>query len=282
MRGQALPAGAGLGRRARRAFTVTGAGPHRRWRDGDAYAYLRRCGPAAMAWEWLRRDPGYRVDAAGAPLRTAIAPGIFPVDPAAHKWGLHAFEDPARPAPAARPVWHGASARGVLRAAAVTRGTRGNLLDLSRFAALATVVVNGAGREHVLLSDGWASLRIDLTAGSLTAGPACLAYDVRGLASMRAPLAALGDLLYLSQSGRLRHRPPGRRNARLILLLRTHDALVSGANQREIASALLSAEADVGRWRSEVSSLRSRAQRLVRGARMMAGGGYHRLLAADP
>ena len=63
-----------------------------------------------------------------------------------------------------------------------------------------------------------------------------------------------------------------------MLLLRAHDALAAGADQRDIAEALLSREAAQPKWRVGAPSLRSRAQRLVRGARLMAAGGYRELL----
>jgi hypothetical protein len=62
------------------------------------------------------------------------------------------------------------------------------------------------------------------------------------------------------------------------LLLRAWDAVQDGATQREIAAALLSGEAADARWRSAVPSLRSRAQRLVTGARAQARGGWRGLL----
>ena len=61
-------------------------------------------------------------------------------------------------------------------------------------------------------------------------------------------------------------------------MLRARDALAAGADQREIAAELLSAEADEPRWRSRSPSTGSRAQRLVRGARRMSAGGYLQLL----
>lgn len=34
----------------------------RNWRDGAAYDYLSDLDPGALAWEFLRRNPGYRDD----------------------------------------------------------------------------------------------------------------------------------------------------------------------------------------------------------------------------
>lgn len=250
------------------------------WRNGDAHAALIRAEPAAIAWEWLRRDPRYRTAAAAAPCATATWPTVLPAQPAAAAWGLHAFADPDLPAGAARPVWRSGWLARVLVVRAEHGGRAGELFDLARFAALATVVEGEAGAQHVLLSDDAASLRIDVATGTVTAGPVRLAYCLAGLADVARPLDTLRDLLRLCRSGRLPPPPARSRNRRLILLLRACDALEAGASQREIAEVLLSGEAARRRWRAEVPSLRLQAQRLVGGARMMAGGGYRALLQA--
>ena len=55
--------------------------------DPDAYDAVARHGRAALAWEVLRRDPGYRAAYAGLPMRPI--PGIV-ADPAfVARWGLH-------------------------------------------------------------------------------------------------------------------------------------------------------------------------------------------------
>jgi hypothetical protein len=68
------------------------------------------------------------------------------------------------------------------------------------------------------------------------------------------------------------------RARRWILALRAWDALVAGADQREVAQHLLSRSAGDPRWRSREPSVRSQAQRLVRSARAFANGGYRALL----
>jgi hypothetical protein len=140
-------------------------------------------------------------------------------------------------------------------------------------------LVRDRDAEHLLLSDGPASLRLDIAAGSLLDGPVRLAYHLAGFAALDGPLVTLHALVRLRRSGRL-PRPRARsRNRRLVLLLRAFDALEAGASQREIAAVLLSAEAVQMRWRTEAPSLRLQAQRLARGARTMARGGYRLLLA---
>lgn len=250
------------------------------WRDEAGYAVLLDAEPAGIAWEWLRRDPFYRAAACAAPgARQRGALLVVPGDPAAATWGLHAFEDPALPAGAARPVWLREHFPRTLVAAAEPVGASDDQFDIARFAALASVVRDaGSGAEYLLLSDGLASLRLDLVAGSIVGGPVRLAYRLSGFTALAGPLATLRGLLRLRETGRLRGPPRRSRNRRLVLLLRAFDALQAGVSQREIAGGLLSAEAAHARWRSEMPSLRLRAQRLAGGARAMARGGYRGLL----
>lgn len=237
------------------------------WRDAQGYAPLLRVGRSGFAWEWLRRDPSYR-DAAGGG------------DPA--QWGLHAFEPADRGALAARPVWRREVYAYVLEAVAADEGGQGERLDLEPLKRFVTLIRSMGGTEHLLLSDGYRGIRLDIASGTLGAGPVRLSYRLAGLRGAQAPLLVLRQLLALWRTGVFSPalHPLERRAARWILLLRTHDALAAGAGQREIAGELLGREAAEQRWRIAAPSLRSRAQRLVREARRLADGGYRALLSA--
>ena len=198
-------------------------------------------------------------------------------DEAAARWGLHAFEDPALAVPLARPLWRAEQHSRVLAVAAATPNGAADCFELERFACLSTIAAD-ARAEHLLISDGVRGVRLDVLEGTLLRGPRRLAWRPSGLKELDSQLGAAGDLLRLWKTGSFGPPCAGPRNVRIVLLLRAWDALAAGANQRDIAQ-LLSRERLPGRWRSEVPSLRSRAQRLVRGARAMARGGYRALLA---
>lgn len=254
------------------------------WRDSEAYAPLLEVGRPGFAWEWLRRNDGYR-DAAARALDGKPSGGatfIASADEGAEPWGLHAFEAPERDAVAARPLWRREIFPHVLEADALDEGDAGDRFDLGRMRPLATLAVD-RGAERLLLSDGRRAVRVDVVSGTLGGGPALLRYRLEGLRRVEAPLLVLRQLVALWRTGafsRGLHRPE-RRAARWIQLLRTHDAMVAGASQRDIAAELLGLEAAERRWRVEAPSLRSRAQRLVREARRMAAGGYLSLLASE-
>lgn len=249
------------------------------WKDAAAYAPLLDADRSIFAWEWLRRDPGYR-SAAARELQPARETGLLENSlPGPERWGLHAFEAPHQAAPDARPLWRAEPHPYVLGVAAEPAEPGPETFDLARIGEERSVVASG-GREHVLISDGLRTIRLDIVEGSVRGGPARLRYRLTGLAGAEKPLLSLRRLLAFWRTGRFSRslHPREARARRWILMLRAHDAITAGADQREIASRLLSAAASEPRWRSGAPSVRSQAQRLVRSAREMARGGYRELL----
>ena len=248
------------------------------WRDAAAYQPLLQADRSLFAWEWLRRNRGYQVAAERA-LETCG--GRNPAEPgdAPERWDLHAFEPPWLAAPEARPVWRAEALPYVLDVeAGLSDGE--DVFDLEGIGAISTVVSGADGREHLLISDGLRPIRIDVLSGTLAGGPVALRYQLAGLASAERPSLTLRRFLGLWRTGcfsRSLHAPEARAK-RWILMLRTCDALSAGADQREMAAVLLNPEAGEPRWRSRSPSIRSQVQRLVRGARNMASGGYLGLL----
>lgn len=265
-----------MGRRARTRFDwrvrANGASGLD-WRDSGAYAPLLDADRSLFAWEWLRRDPSYRLAAGAALVRGSRAP-----DDAAAGFGLARFEPPELAIPDARPLWRFDVHRQVLR---VERGggaaSDSFMLDTVR--RFATLHVQGRG-EHLLLSDGLRAIRLDGPPGTFASGPACLHYHIDGLAAAAPLVLTLRRFLALCMTRRFARslHPREARGRRWILMLRTWDALAAGADQRAIAHGLLSGSVAEPGWRSREPSLRSQAQRLVRSARAMAAGGFWRLL----
>ena len=247
------------------------------WRDDRAYAPLAAVEASAIAWEWLRRDPHYQEEA-GAAARGGRAGEGAVADPGAARWSLHRFEPADRPAPAARPLWTSDAFAYVLEVQAEASKDAGDRFDPEAMAGLATMI-RGGGRDHLLLSDGARSVRLDIE-GGLPPGPVRLRYLLSGVAAAERPLLVLRRFLALCRRGRFSRplHPPLARAARHVLLLRTWDALALGVSQREIASELVSRSAAAPRWRLETPSARLAAQRLVRDARRLGGGAWRRLL----
>lgn len=166
----------------------------------------------------------------------------------------------------------------VLRSLAGGAGEAADAFELDRLPT-GCRLIEGGPCEHLLITDGLRVIRLDVVAGTLTRGPVVLNYLLSGLASAERPLLTLRRLVAYCRNGKFSRQlhPPPARARRWILALRAHDALASGAGQREIAEVLLGTAARQPRWRTEAPSLRSQAQRLVRGARRMAAG-YRELL----
>lgn len=247
------------------------------WRDSAAYAPLLDADRSLIAWEWLRRDPSYRAAA------EAALEGLSNrrrCNPAAAGFGLAAFEHPDRGVPHARPLWRSDVHPFVLQVEGGSVCQADDWFDLRRASDIATLVEDEDG-AHLLLSDGLRAIRLDGPPGAFSAGPACLRYLVEGLATAEPPVLTLRRFVALCRYGhfsRLLH-PREARARRWILMLRTYDGLLAGADQRDIALELLSRSAGEPGWRSREPSVRSQAQRLVRSARAFALGGYRTLLA---
>jgi hypothetical protein len=242
------------------------------WRDAAAYAPLLKADRSLFAWEWLRRTSDYRA-AAGAALRGASAD--CRADSKAAAFGLVAFERPELPVPLARPLWRSDTHPFVLRVERGSDSRAEDKFDLDRMRDVATLVAD-QHREHLLLSDGLRAVRLDGPLAAFSAGRACLRYVLEGLVAAEPGLLTLRRFLALCRTGRFAHSLHRRecRARRWIFVLRAWDALAADANQREIAEALFSRSVTGPRWRSREPSVRSQVQRLVHGARWMAGGGY--------
>lgn len=231
------------------------------WRSTAPYAVLARCDRALLAWEWLRRDRAFRLAALGGDDRDAA------------RFGLLCFEQPELGAPHTRPFWRADIDPGVLTAiAAPSDGP--NALDLGCLARLATVRSDADG-EHWLLSDGCQALRLDITAGTLLAGPVHLRWRMAGIEGLEPQLDALRRLILLRRLGRfgVPTQPTRERARRWATLLRVHDALLDGASPREIAAVFYGSETAGPRWRVRSAPWRLRVQRLVAAARRLAAAG---------
>lgn len=250
------------------------------WTDPAHYAALADIGAPGLAWEWLRRDPGYR---AAWDVRSVAHghAGRSDCRGESAAFGLVAFEDPAHDALEALPLWSRGIDPSVLVADAVPLTRDGDAFDLARWSWCARLLSCACGAEHLMLHAGGQEVRIDVLMCTLRAGPVCLRYRVEGIASAAPQLLALRRLLSLVGHGAFAPAlfPPPVRMVRRLLELRVHDALAAGADHQTIARALFGGCIADGRWRIESSSYRYRVQRLAIAARAMAAGGWRAILA---
>jgi hypothetical protein len=192
------------------------------WRNGSAYDALRRIDRAGLMWEWLRRDEDYIAwyARASAATRATEAPS---------RWGLHFRRRPASP---------GSSGQGDLERCLGSCDSDGGCragpwsgedrIELGELAPWLTIVAGSAGSEHVLLSDGWHHVRLDVAEGQLKGRDAVwLQYRIDGLTTAGEQILPLRRFLALCRLRRFPSAlfPRDPRIARGIDMLRVHDAL---------------------------------------------------------
>lgn len=246
------------------------------WHDRSSYDALLGQDCSGWAWEWLRRDPGYRQSAIGQ----LLAPGAkSSIDPGAARWGLHCYEDPDAGAGDARPLWRKDHLPGVISVSAKP-GAGPDCFDVGRFGDLATMVASDCGIEHWLIADAQRTLRLDVTSGSLLRGPVQLAVSLEGFPGLDSKMAALARMVEFWRTGSFHCKGDvsKARAVRLARMLRIHDAVAAGATQRDIAEALFDPSVRQCRWRIERPTVRLQVQRLVRSARIMMAGGHRNVL----
>lgn len=257
---------------------------HRPASDASEYSYLDHVDDAGLAWEWLRRESGYRQLVPA--LRTRGPHGCLDLAPASadvtSHWGCLAVASPEMRADEMPLLWSSALDRSVLRVAALPpRSSAGLVFDLSKWCDRVTVVRSPL-HEHVLLDAGQGHLRIDICAGSILEGPVQMFVDVAvGVAGATSPdlLSRLHQTLLYGGGD----RPVGRRDQlhrRQVAALRTFDALTNGASIRDVAICLFGAARVQAEWRGPGDVLKSTCRRLIALARQMSNGGYKILL--DP
>ena len=231
------------------------------WYPTAAYLYVLWLDTLALAWEYLRRHPDYRLDW----LRRHRRPE------AAHRWGLRLLEDPALDARDAHPAWLPGHA-----AVVQLYPDADPPQDAATFAFWCIpghkqLLHDGKGLALIACSPG-RCLRFTLAHG-LEDGVA-VAYAHRGGAAAHArrhtPGPALADA---------KPRPPP---AALLELhtLQALDATLAGASLRDVGEGLFGADA-VADWYSD-GGLRSKVRRLVRRGDSLMRGGYRRLAQLPP
>ena len=231
------------------------------WYPTAAYLYVFWLDALALAWEYLRRHPDYRLDW----LRRHRRPDM------AHRWGLRLLEDPALDARDAHPAWLPGHVAVVQLYPDADPPQYAPAFTFWRIAGHKQLLHDGKGLALMAHSPGHC-LRFALAPG-LEDGMA-VAYARRGGAAAPARNRALGAAL---ASAKPRPAP-----AALLELhtLQALDATLAGASLREVAEGLFGGDAAAD-WYSD-GGLRSKVRRLVRRGDALMRGGYRRLAQLPP
>lgn len=146
---------------------------HRGSREGYDYAYLDRADAADLAWEWLRRDAGYRQLVPSSPGDGPSSCQLFPLatPDVRRRWGCLNVAPPDSGADANPLLWSAAVYPSVLAVAALPASTpAGATFDLTDWGDRVTIV-RRSSVEHVLLRPGRGQLRFDVCSGTILNGP---------------------------------------------------------------------------------------------------------------
>lgn len=237
--------------------------PH--WYPTAAYLYVLRLDALALACEYLRRHPDYRLDWLHRHRRPQAA------QHAAHRWGLRLLEDPALDARDAHPAWLPGHAGVVQLYPDADPPQNATAFAFWRIPGHKQLIHDGKRLVLIARSPGHC-LRFALAPG-LEDGMA-VAYAHHGGAAApargHAPGAALANA-----------RPRPSHSALLELhTLQALDATLAGASLRDVAEGLFGVDAAAG-WYSD-GGLRSKVRRLTRRGDALMRGGYRRLAQLPP
>ena len=231
------------------------------WYPTAAYLYVLGLDALALAWEYLRRHPEYRLDW----LRRSRRPDV------AHRWGLRLLEDPALDARDAHPAWLPSHAAVVQLHPDADPPPDAEPFAFWRIPGHKQLLHDGKGLALIARSPGQC-LRFALAPG-LQDGMA-VAYAHRGGAF--APTR--GHALDAAQAATKSRPAP---SALLELhTLQALDATLAGASLRDVAEGLFGVDAAAD-WYSD-GGLRSKVRRLVRRGDALMRGGYRRLAQLPP
>ncbi|EOM0866438.1 TPA: DUF2285 domain-containing protein [Pseudomonas aeruginosa] len=236
------------------------------WYPTAAYLYVLWLDALALAWEYLRRHPDYRLDWLRHHRRPQAA------QQAAHRWGLRLLEDPALDGRDAHPAWLPGHAAVVQLYPDADPPMDAATFTFWCIPGHKQLLHDGKGLTLIARSPGHCA-RFALAPG-LEDGMA-VAYAHRG----GAVAPARGHV----PSTDLADAKPRPSPAALLELhtLQALDATLAGASLREVAEGLFGADAVAAHWYSD-GGLRAKTRRLVRRGDELMRSGYRRLAELPP
>ena len=248
--------------------------PATHWHPAAAYLYVLHLDGPALAWEYLRRNPDYRLDwqqqqSGRRKTQTEAAP----------RWGLRLLEDPDRDSRDAEPDWIPDPDTVVL----VRRDddpSEGALpFHLWRYPGHKQLTHDGRRLTLTCQLVG-STLRLAISSNLEDGMPH--AYAVRAGDRCRERSQALDAQFSLLEATQappiaLTLLRPTRDWILHMRALQALDGTIAGASQRQVAEVLFGLSTVAERW-SEDGDLRARVRRLTRRGQVYMSGRYRRLL----
>ena len=248
-------------------------------------------GMSDWAWEFLRRNPAYRSD-----WRSSI-PRHLPVVtlrdgtrllrlrrryPRAERWGLFAFTDPARSAPAAPVFWlpgiHGRLIRA--RGNGAKSSEVGAAAPLAAFASHRFAAIGIDGVPVVTVKGQGLHVALELHDLPVLTWPSSLVFELEQLEGLSRHTECLKILQRFTRPNTA--GAPGSifgSDERLRHALIALDESLAGKTYRQIAISLFGEQRVAEDWRGVSQFLKDRTRRLVAKGHELMNGGYRDLLA---
>jgi hypothetical protein len=238
------------------------------WRPMAAYLYVLHLDGAALAWEYLRRNPNYRRDWLRRHQRQH----------ATVRWGLRVFEDPKRDGREAQPDWqldHDA----VLVQPDADPPPDAVPFRLWHLPGRKQLLHDG---QHLMLASRLVERMLHLAISPVLEDGAAYVFAVRAGERLRERWhAAETDLALLDAAQESRTAVvlgrPSRTTLSHMRVLQALDGVLAGASQRTVAEVLFGDAAVAARWEAD-GDLRAQVRRLIRRGRVLMQGDYLRLL----
>ena len=238
------------------------------WYPTAAYLYILCLDTLALAWEYLRRHPDYRLDWLRHRRRSQTHQAT---QQAALRWGLRLLEDPALDARDAHPAWLPGHDAVVQLHPDADPPPDALTFTFWHIPGHKQLLHDGKGLALIARSPGHCA-RFALAPG-LEDGMA-VAYAHRGSG---------GGAAAPTRSATLATARPRPAPAAMLELhtLQALDATLAGASLREVAEGLFGADAVAADWHAD-GDLRARVRRMVRRGNALMRGGYRRLAQLPP
>lgn len=239
------------------------------WYPTAAYLYVLHLDDLALAWEYLRRHPDYRLDWLHRRRQQA----------AAHTWGLRMLEDPTLDARDAHPAWLPGQMCTAQLHPDIDPPMDAVGFELWRIPGHKHLIYDG---RRLMLAARWPGFCLRLTLAQGLEDGMAYVYAIRSCSkpcARHCPLRAELDMLAVAPEGmpaavtRPRPTPTALQELHTLQAL---DATLAGASVREVAEGVFGSDAVIGGWYAD-GGLRSRVRRLVRRGLTLMHGGYRRL-----
>ena len=240
------------------------------WHPSAAYLYVLHLDGPALAWEYLRRNPEYRLAWQHHQHRPQHE---------AQRWGLRLLEDPARDARDAHPDWFPDPASVVQVYPDADPTDDALLFQLWRIPGRKQLMHDG---KRLVLTTHLIDRKLRMAISPALEDGMPYAYAVRAGRQLREHWRAIEADLAMLDADNAHHSAiatdrPGRTAMLHMRTLQALDGTLAGASQRGVAEVLFGITAVAERWYDD-SDLRAQVRRLIRRGQTLMGGGYRHLL----